>query len=144
MDLITQLPLLQIHITAVFVTLMLVIVSDVHGLLWMLGKTEVLEKKRMTLLHRGVWIGLLCVMAAGFSMFISYPEYLLSLPAFQFKIVFIAMLIINAFFIGKHLRIAHEKTFASLTSKEKALLLVSGAVSTLGWIGAYTCAQFLS
>jgi hypothetical protein len=144
MDIIASLPLLQIHLTAVFTTLALVIISDLHGLLWVLGKMETLPKKRMELFHRAVWVGLITVMTAGFSMFIFSPEYLLSLPAFQFKVIFILMLIINAFFIGKHLQVAHDRAFASLTSKEKATLLVSGAVSTLGWIGAYTCAQFLS
>lgn len=144
MDIIAALPLLQIHIVAVFATLVLVITSDMHGLLWVLGKIKTLPKKRMGFFHRAVWVGLVCTIAAGFSMFISYPEYLLSLPAFRLKVFFILMLVTNAFFIGKHLTVATEKTFASLTTKERMVLLISGAISIFGWIGAYTCAQFLS
>lgn len=144
MDMLTSLPLLQIHITAVFVTLIAVVVADSHGLLWMLGKMETLPKKRMALLHKTVWVGLFCIIAAGISMFLGYPEYLLSLPAFQFKALFVTFLLLNAFFIGGHLSIATQRSFSDLTVKQKATLLISGAVSTIGWIGAYTCAQFLS
>lgn len=144
MDIVASLPLLQIHVTAVFATLALVIYSDVHGLLWISGKKETLPKKRMELLHRAVWIGLIVIISAGFSMFISYPEYLLSLPAFQLKLTFIFFLLLNAFVIGKHLTVSYTRSFASLPKKEKFALLLSGAVSTIGWIGAFTCAQFLS
>jgi len=144
MDVLSSLPLLQIHLTAVFTTLVLVVISDLHALLWIIGKMETLPYKRMQLFHRAVWVGLAFIISAGVSMFLSYPEYLLSLPAFQLKAIFILFLLINAFFIGKHLRSASERTFSALPRKEKVMLLVSGFVSTLGWIGAYTCAQFLS
>lgn len=144
MDILAALPLLQIHITAVFATLIAVVVADTHGLLWMLGKIKTLPKKRMELLHQTVWVGLFCIVAAGISMFLGYPEYLLSLPAFQFKALFVVFLLLNAFYIGGHLTIATQKSFPELTIKQKATLLISGAVSTIGWIGAYTCAQFLS
>jgi len=144
MDLITSLPLLQIHITAVFTTLAFVIISDLHGMWWVLGKTQTLPQKRMRFLHYAVWVGLLITMSAGFCMFITYPSYLLSLPAFQLKLVFIGFLVINALFIGKHMQTACTQPWSTLSSKERKVLLLSGAVSTLGWIGAYTCAQFLS
>lgn len=144
MDFIASLPLLQIHVTAVFATIAVVVVSDVHGMLWLMGKLPTLPRKRMELLHKAVWAGLVCAIAAGFTMFLFYPDYLLSLWAFRFKVLFIAALLINAFLIGKHMRLAYTQSFASLSAREKRLLFISGAVSTLGWIGAYTCAQFLS
>jgi len=144
MDILYSLPLLQIHVTAVFTTLALVIISDLHGVLWMRGILKKLPERRMALLHKAVWTGLLFTISAGFIMFTSYPGYLLSLPAFQCKLLFIAFLLINAFVIGKHLRLAITEEFKSLPQKEKMLLIVSGIVSTIGWIGAYTCAQFLS
>lgn len=144
MDLLSSLPLLQIHLTAVFTTLVLVIISDIHALLWVTGKMKTLPYTRMRLFHRAVWVGLAFVISAGVSMFLSYPGYLLSLPAFQLKAIFILFLLINAFFIGKHLRIATERPFFELEKKQKIVLLISGLISLAGWIGAYTCAQFLS
>ncbi len=144
MEFLQTLPLLQIHITAVFTTLTLVVAADSHGLLWILGKMQTLPEKRMRFFHYATWIGLVVIISAGASMFITYPEYLLSLTAFKFKMLFVAFLLVNAFFIGKHLHIATSQPFASLPFKEKRILLISGLVSTAGWIGAYTCAQFLS
>jgi hypothetical protein len=144
MDFIASLPLLQIHLTAVFTTLAIVVVADAHGLLWILGKLQTLPQKKMELLHKATWVGLITIMIAGVSMFIGYPEYLLSLPAFRFKLLFIAALLVNAFFIGKHLTASSEAPFASLSPKQRSALLTSGAVSSASWIGAFVSAQFLS
>lgn len=143
MEVIYSLPLLQIHITAVFTTLAIVVVADLHGLLWVLGKFKTLPSKRMHYLHRAAWAGLITIALAGLAMFSAYPEYLLSLPAFKLKMVFVTFLFINAFIIGKHLSAASNHTFVSLSVREKSVLLLSGAISTFGWIGAYICAQFL-
>jgi hypothetical protein len=144
MEFMYSLPLLQIHIGAVFATLAIVIISDFHGLLWVLGKSETLPYARMRMLHTCAWIGLITIILAGATMFSSYPQYLLSLPAFQLKMVFVAFLLMNAFVIGKHMHVAVLQPFATLSKQEKLVLLISGAVSTIGWIGAYVCAQFLS
>lgn len=143
MEFIYALPLLQIHVTAVFFTLAVVITADSHGLLWMLGKLQTLPHKRMEILHALAWIGLITIMLAGVTMFSTYSEYLLTLPAFQLKMTFVAFLVLNAIFIGKHLKIATVRSFASLPTKERILLLLSGIISTTGWIGAYICAQFI-
>jgi len=144
MEFIQTLPLLTIHVTAVFATLAVVVIADIHGLLWILGKMSTLPHQRMRLLHGATWIGLLTIITAGASMFITYPEYLLSLTAFKLKMLFVAGLLINAFFIGAHMKLATTTPFASLAGREKRILLVSGFISTAGWIGAYICAQFLS
>lgn len=143
MEFIYALPLLQIHVTAVFLTLGVVITADSHGLLWMLGKLQTLPRKRMEALHVLAWIGLITIMLAGATMFSTYSEYLLTLPAFQLKMLFVVFLVLNAVVIGKHLKIATVRSFASLPRKERIVLLLSGAVSTTGWVGAYICAQFI-
>ena len=143
MEFIYTLPLLQIHLTAIFFTLAVVVTADGHGLLWILGLLKSLPHKRMEILHILAWIGLVTIMLAGATMFSTYSEYLLTLPAFQLKMLFVAFLVLNAFFIGKHLKIATVRPFAELSFQERLPLLISGAVSTTGWIGAYICAQFI-
>jgi hypothetical protein len=143
MDFINNLPLLQIHVSAVFVTLAVVVIADIHGLLWVLGKMTTLPHKRMEFFHRATWLGLITIISAGFFMFIHQSSYLLSLPAFQLKMFFVLCLAINAFVIGKHLMIATVRPFASLSLKEKTPLLISGAVSTTCWVGAYIAAGLL-
>lgn len=144
MDILASLPLLQIHITAVCVTLALVVVSDLHGLLWLLGKKQTLPRQRMEFFHRAIWTGLVIIMTAGISMFIFSPSYYVSLWAFRFKMLFVLLLVINAFLIGKHLSLAHEQPFSKISATEKRALFLSAAISTVCWIGAYVCAQLLS
>lgn len=143
MSFITSLPLLQIHIVAVMSTLIVVTIADLHGLLWILGKKQTVPHTRMHFFHYAVWTGLSVIILSGFFMFSSYSAYLLSLTAFKLKMVFVAFLLLNAVFIGKHLTVATMKPFQTLPKKEKMLLLISGGVSTMGWIGALICAQFI-
>ncbi len=143
MEFTNALPLLQINLTAIFITLAVVVTADTHGLLWILGKMRVLPQTRMEVLHRLAWGGLIVIVLAGATMFSTYSEYLLTLPAFQLKMLFVLFLFLNAIFIGKHLQVATVRSFAELSPKERLPLLISGAVSTTGWIGAYICAQFI-
>lgn len=143
MDFINTLPLLQIHVLSVFATLALVVVADVHGLLWVLGKMKTLPPRRMGFFHRATWIGLAIIITTGFFMFLNESSYLLSLPGFKLKMFFVLCLIINAFVIGTHMMIAITRTFSSLTLKEKMPLFISGGVSSISWIGAFILANFL-
>ncbi len=143
MDFISNLPLLQIHLSAVFATLLLVVVADIHGLLWILGKMQTLPHKRMRFFHTAAWIGLSIIILAGIFMFLNESSYMLAKTAFKLKMFFVLCLIVNAFVIGSHLMIATIKPFASLSFKEKLPLLISGAVSTTCWIGAFISAKFL-
>lgn len=97
----------------------------------------------MSFFHTAVWTGLAITLCAGLLMFSTYSAYLLSLPAFRIKMILIVMLIINAIFIGQHMRKATEQTFVSLPKTEKISLVVSGMISTTGWFGAFIAAQFL-
>jgi len=143
MDFLNSIPWLTVHVTAVTLTLIIVVIADVHGLLWLLGKKETLPKARMEFFHKLVWFGLGVTLFAGFMMFKSYPDYLLSLSAFRFKLLFVALLVINAFFIGKHVQLVSQMPFRDVSPAKKKALLMSGAVSTLCWIGAYTMALLL-
>jgi hypothetical protein len=49
---------------------------------------------------------------------------------------FVAVLVVNSFYIGHVAHVAAEKPFALLTSREKLSLMVSGGASAMGWIGA--------
>lgn len=134
---------LLVHITAFFVNISAVIIADVHAAGWVLGKLSTLPTRRMCFLHRFVQVGLVVSIASGFYMFYPLRDYLLTVPAFYVKIAFVLALLINAGVIGKHLHIATSRTFAEVTGKERRLLIISGAVSTISWVGVFTAAQFL-
>lgn len=143
LDVILALPLLELHIAAVFSTLALVIIADIHGLLWVLGRLHTLPLQRMILLHRLVSAGLIITIIAGALMFVGYAPYLVTLWAFRIKMLFVLMLVVNAFVIKKHLHIAAQHPFADLPHTTKITLVASGIVSSAGWVGALIAAQFL-
>lgn len=76
-------------------------------------------------------------------MFLTYQDYLLTVPVFYVKMGFVATLIVNAFFIGRMMHIASTQPFASLSRNKQVPLLISGVVSVVCWIGAIVSATLL-
>lgn len=134
---------LQVHLTTVVCLIALVVATDTLGLLWVLGKKETLSLRLLETLHRLVWLGLMTMLLSGATMFLSYKDYLLTVPAFFVKIGFITALVVNAVVIGRHLHIPSERSFISLSPRERVPLYVSGAVSTISWVGAILAARML-
>ena len=143
LELLASLPLSDIHVLFVFVTLALVVTADGHGFLWLIGKLEVLPRPRMELLHKLIWGGLSVIITTGAIMFLFYQDYLVTVTAFWIKMGFVLALLINAFFIGKLAHKSYSRPFVLLTHDERIPLIISGAVSTVAWVGAFTAAQFL-
>ena len=134
---------LPIHVAAVFITLFFVVIADLHALSWLIGKSETLPAWRMDKLHQVVSLGLLVVVTSGIVMFWPVRDFLIYEQAFQVKALFVLALIVNSFFIQKHLGVATNKRFSDLSWKARRALLLSGAVSTTCWVGAFVSAQFI-
>lgn len=83
------------------------------------------------------------MITTGLIMFWPMHTFLLTEGVFQLKMMFVAILIINSFAIGKLIRVATTRPFATLSTREKIPLFVSGGLSTIAWIGAATLAFFL-
>lgn len=128
----------EVHLTLVLATAVLVIYSDKVGFSWVRGKVATLSKRKLEILHLAVGIGLTGILLTGGLMFLDRAEYLLSQPVFLAKMVFVASLVVNALFIGSLAKVASERSFASLTGKERIPLYISGGVSVLGWVSAIT------
>lgn len=111
--------------------------------MWLLGKQQVLNKKRVETLHIIVSIGLAGVLLTGGLLFISRASFLLTEPAFLVKMAFVLALIINGFFIGIVSETATHTPFKMLSKKQRAGLLLSGLVSGVGWTGAAICGLVL-
>lgn len=73
-------------------------------------------------------------------MFWPAREAYLSYGPFLVKMGFVAIIVANAFLIGKLLSLSSERPFAALTEAEKRKLLISGALSGIGWLGALSVA----
>lgn len=136
--------ILTLHIAATIVTITIVLATDLYALTWLIGKNETLSPTIIRHSHTLVWTGLILTMSMGFLLFLPYAAYLLTDLAFRIKLFLILFLIVNAFVIGKHMHHATSQPFASLHKKDKVALLLSGAVSSFGWIGAIVAAQFIA
>lgn len=133
----------SVHVIAFVFNIVLVVISDFHGLLWMTGKMRTLPQGRMVLFHRLIGVGLGVAIISGAWLFSTASEYLLTVPGFYSKMIFVGALVVNAVFIGKHIHIASTLPYSEITSKEKRALLISGAVSSVSWLGAFVSAHLL-
>lgn len=117
--------------------------ADHLGFLWIRGKVVHLDEPSVHRYHRNTWIGLCGMIITGVLLFLPMREYLLERPQFYLKMAFVVTLIANGFVIGHLQKTARTQAFENLTFRQKLPLLLSGAVSTIAWIGAATTAFFL-
>jgi len=129
-----------VHVSILALTALVILFADHEAFQYMTGKKQTLDPKKTKLLHNLVWVGLLGMIGTGLWMTWPNTLFLFTVPGFQIKAAFIAALFVNAFFIGSLMKLAFEKPFASLSQAEKTKLMLSGFVSTAGWLGATTAA----
>ncbi len=136
-------PILPLHLLSLAYVAWNIFHADHMGFSWVRGKVHTLDEKRVRKYHRGTWVGLVLMITTGVLLFIPMREYLLGRPQFFMKMAFVFTLICNGLVIGTLQKTATSRPYASLTSKEKAPLFISGAISTICWIGAAVTALFL-
>ena len=134
--------LVQLHVGILSVTALVIVYTDHLALRWVLGKSETLPYKKMHRLHVVVWAGLLGMIVTGAVMAWPGREYYLQHTPFIIKMCFVGVLVGNALVIGRLSKVASSQSFASLSTKQKYTLLISGAISSVCWIGAFVVAEF--
>lgn len=135
--------ILPIHLLILAFIAWTVVHADHMGFNWIRGKTRTLDATKVRKLHRNTWIGLCGMILTGFIMFWPLREYLLHRPQFWIKMAFVFTLVTNGFVIGRLQNLATHKPYASLTLREKMPIFISGAASSIAWIGAAIMAFFL-
>lgn len=131
------------HIIFVLFSVGVIFFADKEGFAWIRGKKETLDPKRLHVLHVLMWTGLLLLIASGLTLFLPQAQFLLREPFFIMKMLFVVVLIVNAFLIGRLMHVATVRSFRSLALKEKIQLFASGAISTMSWAGAILIALYL-
>lgn len=132
-----------VHIASLIFSVAGIFLADHQAFNWLSGKTSTLDKKILLKYHRWVFSGLSLMIITGVTLFWPMREYLLHNTIFGAKMFFVAVLVVNSFFIGKLMNIATEKPYSILSGRERFPLILSGVVSTLGWLGAFISANFL-
>lgn len=135
--------ILIVHISTVLVIISLIACADYYALRWTRGIIPILSYRKISLLHRLVWCGLIIMILSGTLLFYPYRDFLVTLLTFKIKMMFVLTLVINSFYIGHILSLACEKQFATLSPAQKLKLGISGFVSGACWIGAITAGTLL-
>ena len=133
--------LLTLHLTILTLTALLILYVDHEGYLYFTGKKQTLSLRFITWTHRLVSVGLLLMIATGILLTMPDYEYRLSQPFFWIKMSFVLVLVMNGLFIGRLSCVASEQPFSELTADKKRILIISGALSTSAWIGAFLIAE---
>ena len=134
---------LPLHLISLAFVLWNVLRADHAGFLWVRGIKKILDESMVRKYHRGTWIGLCCMIFTGLFLFYPMREFLLERPQFYIKMFFVVILILNGFAIGKLSNIATQKSFSSLSTKEKLPLVISGLLSTIAWLMVIASAFYL-
>jgi hypothetical protein len=136
--------LLDFHIAFICATLLLVVYADEQALLWILGRTRVMNERRLEWLHALVGLGLAGLIATGgLLFFLGGYSFLITDPVFIIKMVLVLALVVNAFFIAYVNKVAVYRSWAELTPAQRLPLIISGAISVIGWVGALICGLLL-
>ncbi len=127
--------LLYVHLLCLLVAVIGIILADRAALGWMRGKLQTIEPKKLLGAHWTVTVALLGLVYSGLFLFWPMHEYLLAQPYFLVKMFLVGALLINGIAIDTLKDIASQQSFASLTSRQKIPLLMSGTISGLAWLG---------
>jgi hypothetical protein len=125
-----------IHIASLCLAGLGVLFADHAAFDWMRGKRRTLSGPGIAAAHWIVTIGLSCLIISGLVLFWPLREYLVGETLFWVKLGFVFALLVNSFFIEHLMHTAERRPFASLSMRERAPLFISGAVSTISWLGA--------
>ncbi|MDB5264845.1 MAG: transposase family protein [Parcubacteria group bacterium] len=131
-----------LHVLLIIITGLAVLYSDEQGLEWFRGRQKMLSKKKLDILHVIVSLGLAGIILTGGLMFIDKPAFIHD-PMFLAKMVFVAALTINGLLIGSLVDIAATQESKDVSPFKRKQLIVSAAVSVIGWIGATVCGLLL-
>jgi hypothetical protein len=129
-----------IHIASLCVAALGILIGDHAAWQWLMHKRDVVGKRELTVSHWTVTLGLAGLMLSGLYLFWPMRNYLLGEPLFVLKMVFVAALVINSFFIEYLMHTASHTPWRALSMGERVPFILSGAVSTLSWVGAFLVA----
>jgi len=125
-----------LHVTILILVALVILYADHEGFAYFTGKKQTLSAKFIKWSHGLVWTGLAGMIITGVLLALPRWTFLLQEPVFYAKMGFIAVLIVNAFAIGELSVHTTETPFKELPKVKQRVLLVSGALSAIGWLGA--------
>ena len=125
-----------LHVSVLILTAVGILYADKEVAQYIRGTKELLDEKLMRWLHRGVWVGLILMIATGVGLYLEKGEPFLGDPAFLIKMFMVGALVANGFVIGQLTQHTIHTPFRNLSKKTTRAFFVSGGISAACWIGA--------
>jgi len=135
--------ILYAHITFLCLSGLGILVADKGAFAWLTHKRDTVSKTELFVSHWVVTIGLSGLVLTGLYLFWPMRDYLLAQPLFWLKMIFVLTLVVNSFFIEYLMHTAAHTPWRALSRRERVPFIVSGALSTLSWVGALGTALIL-
>ncbi len=132
--------MLPLHILSFGFVLGVTAIADKDALYWVRGKKVTLDPRTVHAYHVLIWTGLVALVVTGSILFYPMRAHLLGNLLFDIKLIFVAMLMLNAFLIRRVMDLALEHPFAALDNADKRALFASGVISVFSW----TCAAAIA
>lgn len=132
-----------LHIAFLCVAGLGILIADHAAFQWLTHKRDVVGRRELFLSHWVVSVGLAGLILSGLYLFWPMRDFLLGSPLFWLKIAFVAALTINSFVIDYLMHTASHTPWRHLSFGQRVPFIVSGAVSTLSWLGAFGVALLL-
>jgi len=125
-----------LHLIALALTAIVILYADHEGFQYFRGKKATLSRKFITLSHRLIWTGFVTMIVSGVFLVLPEWEYRLQEPVFYVKMGLVLILFMNALTIQKLSHVAVDRRFDELSVDVQKTLVLSGALSGIGWVGA--------
>ncbi len=126
----------NIHVAILICTMVGILYADHLAVQYVRGVRPYINASVAKRLHYGVWVGLMGMILTGFFLVQPLWEYYAGEASFYIKMGFVLALIFNSWVIGTLAPLAATKQFQELTSEEKKMLILSGSISGISWVGA--------
>ncbi len=124
-----------LHLLSLAFVAVVIILADSDGVAYLRGKKETLKAGKVRLLHNLAWVGLALMTVTGIGLIAEDPDVVTE-GAFMVKMLMVLALFVNGFVIGQLAKLSTSTPFRLLSSRQKIMILASGAVSVSCWIGA--------
>lgn len=125
-----------LHLLALAFSAIVILYSDHEAFKYFTGKKALLSETFIQRSHALAWVGLSLMIVTGILLTLPAWTYRLQDPTFYVKMGMVLVLVWNGFAIGKLAKVASERPFKELTTGEQRTLMISGALSACGWVGA--------
>lgn len=135
--------MLTLHILSFGFVLGISAIADKDAFAWVRGVRDTLDRTTVRMYHRMIWVGLLMLIMTGLILFYPQRAYLLGNLLFDIKLLFVAILGLNALLIGRLMEHALDNSYAELGARDKRALFASGAVSVFAWACAAGIAFYM-